>query len=100
MKLTFCKSHIINHYFCDVLPLLNLSCSSTHLNVLLVFVTGGLNTLVPTVAVAVSCVFIFCSILLIGPQRDGPKLLNLQLSSHGCGDILWVCHLHVFQTSF
>uniref|UniRef100_A0A287D6Q4 Olfactory receptor family 8 subfamily D member 1 n=1 Tax=Ictidomys tridecemlineatus TaxID=43179 RepID=A0A287D6Q4_ICTTR len=32
MKVSFCKSHIINHYFCDVLPLLNLSCSSTHLS--------------------------------------------------------------------
>jgi olfactory receptor len=65
MKLRFCKSHIISHYSCDVLPLLNLSCSSTHLSVLQVFVIGGLNTLEPTVAVAVAYAFIFCSIFRI-----------------------------------
>ncbi|KAL2807439.1 olfactory receptor 8D1 [Daubentonia madagascariensis] len=63
MKLSFCKSHIIDHYFCDVLPLLNLSCSNTHLNELLLFVIAGFNTLVPTLAVAVSYAFIFHSIL-------------------------------------
>jgi olfactory receptor len=73
MKLTFCKSHIISHYFCDVLPLLSLSCSSTHLSVLLLFVIGGLNTLEPTVAVAVSYAFIFCSILHIRSSEGWPK---------------------------
>nr|XP_026236683.1 LOW QUALITY PROTEIN: olfactory receptor 8D1-like [Urocitellus parryii] len=65
MKLSFCKFHIINHYFCDVLPLLNLSCSSTHLNELLLFVVAGFNTLVPTLAVAISYAFILYSILRI-----------------------------------
>ncbi|KAE8589849.1 hypothetical protein XENTR_v10017772, partial [Xenopus tropicalis] len=28
-KLSYCSSHLINHFFCDVAPLLKLSCSST-----------------------------------------------------------------------
>eukprot|EP00079_Xenopus_tropicalis_P037320 XP_017951091.1 PREDICTED: olfactory receptor 8H1-like [Xenopus tropicalis] len=28
-KLSYCASHLINHFFCDVTPLLKLSCSST-----------------------------------------------------------------------
>uniref|UniRef100_A0A8C6QEP9 Olfactory receptor n=1 Tax=Nannospalax galili TaxID=1026970 RepID=A0A8C6QEP9_NANGA len=58
MKLSFCRAHIISHYFCDVLPLLNISCSNAHLNELLLFIIAGLNTLLPTL----SYVFIFFSI--------------------------------------
>ncbi|OBS82104.1 hypothetical protein A6R68_23909, partial [Neotoma lepida] len=81
LKLSFCKSHIISHYFCDVLPLLNLSCSNTHLNELLVFVIGGVNTLVPTIAVAVSYVFIFSSILRIRSSEGRSKAFGT-CSSH------------------
>ncbi|XP_036049741.1 olfactory receptor 8D1-like [Onychomys torridus] len=81
MKLSFCKSHIIRHYFCDVLPLLNLSCSNTHLNELLIFVIGGINTLVPTIAVAVSYIFIFCSILHIRSSEGRSKAFGT-CSSH------------------
>nr|XP_048273379.1 olfactory receptor 8D1-like [Myodes glareolus] len=81
MKLNFCKSHIISHYFCDVLPLLNLSCSNTHLNELLLFIIGGINTLVPTVAVAISYVFIFSSILRIRSSEGRFKAFGT-CSSH------------------
>uniref|UniRef100_A0A8D2CZW8 G-protein coupled receptors family 1 profile domain-containing protein n=1 Tax=Sciurus vulgaris TaxID=55149 RepID=A0A8D2CZW8_SCIVU len=81
MKLTFCKSHIINHYFCDVLPLLNLSCSNTHLSELLLFVIAGLNTLVPTLAVTISYAFIFYSILRIRSSEGRSKAFGT-CSSH------------------
>uniref|UniRef100_A0A286Y032 G-protein coupled receptors family 1 profile domain-containing protein n=1 Tax=Cavia porcellus TaxID=10141 RepID=A0A286Y032_CAVPO len=75
MKLNFCQSYIISHYFCDVLPLLNFSCSSTHLNELLLFFIAGFNTLVPTLAVAVSYIFIFCSVLHIqSSERHCPLM--------------------------
>ncbi|XP_049986490.1 LOW QUALITY PROTEIN: olfactory receptor 8D1-like [Alexandromys fortis] len=81
IKLNFCKSHIITHYFCGVLPLLNLSCSNTHLNELLIFVIGGINTLVPTVAVAISYIFIFWSILRIKSSEGRSKAFRT-CSSH------------------
>ncbi|XP_052045524.1 olfactory receptor 8D1-like [Apodemus sylvaticus] len=81
MNLSFCKSHIITHYFCDVLPLLNLSCSDTKLNELLLFIIAGFNTLVPTLAVAVSYVFIFCSILHIRSSKGRSKAFGT-CSSH------------------
>ncbi|XP_027703368.1 olfactory receptor 8D1-like [Vombatus ursinus] len=73
MKLSFCKSHIISHYFCDVLPLLNLSCSSTQINELLLHVIAGFNTLVPTLAVLISYVFILASILRIRSTEGRSK---------------------------
>ncbi|XP_078502891.1 olfactory receptor 5AP2-like [Lissotriton helveticus] len=42
-RLSFCKSNKIMHYYCDVPPLLKLSCSDTSLNeAVLVFVSGSL----------------------------------------------------------
>ena len=32
LRLTFCDGNIINHYFCDLLPLMQLSCTSTYVN--------------------------------------------------------------------
>uniref|UniRef100_A0A286XGL9 G-protein coupled receptors family 1 profile domain-containing protein n=1 Tax=Cavia porcellus TaxID=10141 RepID=A0A286XGL9_CAVPO len=81
MKLDFCQPHIISHYFCDVLPRVNLSCSSTHLNELLLFFIAGFNTLVPTLAVAVSYTFIFCSVLRIQSSEGRSKAFGT-CSSH------------------
>ncbi|XP_028722337.1 olfactory receptor 8D1-like [Peromyscus leucopus] len=81
MRLSFCKSHIISHYFCDVLPLLNLSCSNTHLNELLLFIIAGFNSLFPTLSVTISYVFIFCSILRIKSSEGRSKAFGT-CSSH------------------
>ncbi|XP_052584230.1 olfactory receptor 8D1-like [Peromyscus californicus insignis] len=81
MPLSFCKSHIISHYFCDVLPLLNLSCSNTHLNELLLFIIAGFNTLFPTLSVTISYVFIFYSILRIKSSEGRSKAFGT-CSSH------------------
>ncbi|CAM5148118.1 unnamed protein product, partial [Natator depressus] len=36
-QLSFCSSNIINHFFCDILPLLALSCSDTRINEIVMF---------------------------------------------------------------
>ncbi|XP_037695792.1 olfactory receptor 143-like [Choloepus didactylus] len=41
IRLTFCDSNTVNHYMCDVYPLLQLSCSSTYVNELLVSIIVG-----------------------------------------------------------
>ncbi|KAM6274177.1 olfactory receptor 5AS1-like [Porphyrio hochstetteri] len=39
--LSFCGSKAINHFFCDIPPLLELSCSDTHVNEVLLFTLCG-----------------------------------------------------------
>ncbi|XP_066111096.1 olfactory receptor 8D1-like [Saccopteryx bilineata] len=80
-QLSFCKSHIINHYFCDFLPLLHLSCSNTHLNELLLFIIGGVNVLLPILTLFVSYAFIFRSILRIQSSEGRSKAFRT-CSSH------------------
>ncbi|XP_043777403.1 olfactory receptor 8D1-like [Cervus elaphus] len=81
MKLSFCKSQVISHYFCDVHPLLNLSWPNTHVSELLLFVIVGLNTLVPTLAFFIYYAFIFHSIFLIQSSESQSKAFGT-CSSH------------------
>ncbi|XP_038622085.1 olfactory receptor 5K1-like [Tachyglossus aculeatus] len=40
-RLTFCRSNIINHFFCDIIPLFRLSCTDPYINVLMIFIFSG-----------------------------------------------------------
>nr|DBA18911.1 TPA: hypothetical protein GDO54_014804 [Pyxicephalus adspersus] len=40
-KLTFCGSHIIENFFCDLPQLLQISCSDIYINILFIFLCGG-----------------------------------------------------------
>ncbi|XP_064124433.1 olfactory receptor 8D2-like [Loxodonta africana] len=79
--LSFCGSHTVSHYFCDIIPLLTLSCSSTHINEILLFIIGGVNTLAPTLAVLISYAFILSSILCIHSTEGRTKAFGTY-SSH------------------
>lgn len=60
--LPFCRSRRINHFFCDGLPLLDLSCSDTHVNAAIVSAVVGFNVLNTTVFILVSCLFVLSSV--------------------------------------
>ncbi|XP_028384690.1 olfactory receptor 145-like [Phyllostomus discolor] len=64
-RLTFCADHLVDHYMCDILPLLELSCTSTQVNVLVVFVVVGIDIGVPVVTIFISYALILSSILHI-----------------------------------
>ncbi|XP_057624319.1 olfactory receptor 150-like [Chionomys nivalis] len=71
IRLVFCKSNIIRHYFCDYFPILELSCSSTFINEVLLWSLGSFNILIPAVTILSSYIFIIVSILHI--QSTGGK---------------------------
>ena len=56
--LPFCGPNIIDHYFCDVLPLLKLACSDTFLNGLLIVANGGTLSVISFVVLLASYVII------------------------------------------
>ncbi|XP_012326025.3 olfactory receptor 8B3-like [Aotus nancymaae] len=81
LRLNFCDANTINHYFCDILPLLQLSCTSTYINELVVFIVVGINIIVPTVTIFISYGFILSSILHISSKEGRSKAFST-CSSH------------------
>ncbi|XP_008852435.1 olfactory receptor 5W2-like [Nannospalax galili] len=64
-RLCFCGSTEINHFFCDVPPLLLISCSDTEVNELAIFVIFGFIELSTISGVLVSYCYIILSVLKI-----------------------------------
>ncbi|XP_058400431.1 olfactory receptor 8B8-like [Diceros bicornis minor] len=81
LRLNFCDANTINHYMCDILPLLELSCSSTHVNELVVLIVVGFDVSVPGLTIIVSYSFILSSILRIHSTEGRSKALST-CSSH------------------
>ncbi|XP_074153557.1 olfactory receptor 8G50-like [Sminthopsis crassicaudata] len=81
LRVLFCKENKVNHYFCDLLPLLKLSCSSTYVNEVMALVFSTFNILFPAMTIICSYVFIIASILKIQSTRGRSKAFNT-CSSH------------------
>ncbi|KAM4845634.1 olfactory receptor 5W2-like [Thomomys bottae] len=64
-RLCFCGSNEINHFFCDVPPLLLISCSDTRVNELAIFTIFGFIELSTISGVLVSYCYIISSVLKI-----------------------------------
>ncbi|XP_051011659.1 olfactory receptor 145-like [Acomys russatus] len=81
LSLTFCDGNTINHYFCDLLPLMQLSCTSTYVNEMALFIVAGKDIIVPTVIIFSSYGFILFTILKIRSTESRSKAFST-CSSH------------------
>ncbi|XP_065272352.1 olfactory receptor 6N1-like [Emys orbicularis] len=80
-QLTFCGPNEIDHFYCDPIPLMELSCSDTHLSMLVDFIIISVFTLPPFLLTLMSYVFILGSILRI-PSTTGRQKAFSTCSSH------------------
>ncbi|XP_076780806.1 olfactory receptor 8B8-like [Arvicanthis niloticus] len=76
LRLTFCDGNIINHYMCDIPPLLKLSCTSTSINELVVFIVVGFNVTVPILTIFISYALILSNILSIHSAEGRSKAFS------------------------
>ncbi|XP_036786117.2 olfactory receptor 8B4 [Manis pentadactyla] len=81
LRLTFCDSNIINHYLCEVLPLLLLSCTSTHVNELVFFIVVGGVITISSISIFISYALILSNILRI-PSAEGRSKALSTCGSH------------------
>ncbi|XP_078518793.1 olfactory receptor 1S1-like [Lissotriton helveticus] len=80
-SLFFCGPNQILHYFCDIGPLLKLSCVPTSTNELVIFTEGSLIVMIPFSAVLFSYVCIVVAILKIR-STEGRQRAFSTCSSH------------------
>ncbi|XP_028561869.2 olfactory receptor 5AS1-like [Podarcis muralis] len=80
-RLSFCSSNVINHFFCDIPPLLALSCSNTHFNEILLFALCGFIQMSTFVLIIISYACILCTILRM-PSTDGRLKAFSTCTSH------------------
>ncbi|XP_052014562.1 olfactory receptor 187-like [Apodemus sylvaticus] len=62
-RLTFCDSNIINHFYCDIMPLLKISCNDTSLNYLMLFIFSGSIQVFSILTILISYTLVLLSIL-------------------------------------
>ncbi|XP_055477968.1 olfactory receptor 8B4-like [Psammomys obesus] len=81
LKLTFCDSNMIYHYLCEVLPLLQLSCTSTYANELVFFIVVGVVITASSISIFISYALILSNILRI-PSAEGRSKAFSTCGSH------------------
>lgn len=80
-QLSFCASHSIPHFFCDLLPILKLACSDTRVFHIMMFTETTLSGVVPLTYVLVSYAHIMHTILRI-PSAEGKHKVFSTCGSH------------------
>uniref|UniRef100_A0A8C9K845 Olfactory receptor family 1 subfamily N member 1 n=1 Tax=Panthera tigris altaica TaxID=74533 RepID=A0A8C9K845_PANTA len=81
--LSFSVAGEIAHFFCDITLILKLSCSDTHISMLMVFAIGGTVLIVPFICIVISYIhFILAFLRVQTPGVEGKAFSTC--SSHLC----------------
>uniref|UniRef100_A0A452GG73 Olfactory receptor n=1 Tax=Gopherus agassizii TaxID=38772 RepID=A0A452GG73_9SAUR len=97
-SLPFCGSNEINHFFCDIPPVLKLACGVTYMNEIAVFMVALLFITFPFVLILVSYLLILLTILKMPSAQSRHKAFST-CSSHllvvtlfyGTGIVTYMC---------
>ncbi|XP_040099682.1 olfactory receptor 139 [Oryx dammah] len=74
--LDFCGPNVVNHFYCDLPPLFQLSCSSIHLNGQLLFVGATFMGVVPLIFISVSYAHVAAAVLRIRSSEGRKKAFS------------------------
>ncbi|NXN63321.1 OR6M1 protein, partial [Himantopus himantopus] len=80
-SLPFCGPNVIDHFFCDIEPLINLSCADTHLLELVKFALSIVVLLCSLLFTSLSYIYIIFTVLHI-PSSSGWKKAFSTCASH------------------
>ncbi|XP_071984389.1 olfactory receptor 5V1-like [Engystomops pustulosus] len=81
LRLTFCDSNIIQSFFCDVSKLLQISCTDTLVNLLSIFILGGLLGISSLLMTFIPYVTVFSTVLKMKVKEKRFKAFST-CSSH------------------
>ncbi|XP_077675241.1 olfactory receptor 5AR1-like [Eretmochelys imbricata] len=75
-RLSFCDSNVINHFFCDVPPILKLSCSDTHTTNIVHFTCTAVVVTPTILIILISYIYIVVAILRINSAKSQLKAFS------------------------
>ncbi|NWZ88274.1 OL226 protein, partial [Poecile atricapillus] len=75
-QLSFCGPSVINHFYCDVSPLLNLSCTKRRVAEMVDFISALFILLIPLSVIIISYIYIISTILLIPKAQNRTKAFS------------------------
>ncbi|XP_041604658.1 olfactory receptor 5K1 [Vulpes lagopus] len=76
LRLTFCGSHQINHFYCDILPLYRLSCIDPYVNELVLFIFSGSIQVFTIGSVLISYFYILFTIFKMKSKEGRVKAFS------------------------
>ncbi|XP_055470161.1 olfactory receptor 5B2-like [Psammomys obesus] len=79
--LSFCHSNVVNHFFCDIPPLLSLSCSDIYTNEIVLLFLAAFNIALTVLVILSSYILIFIAILRMH-SAEGQKKAISTCTSH------------------
>ncbi|NXF11888.1 OR6B1 protein, partial [Smithornis capensis] len=79
-QLSFCGPSVINHFYCDISPLLNLSCTKRLIAEMVDFVLALLILLIPLSVIVISYVCIISTILFLPMAQKRKKAFSTCVS--------------------
>ncbi|XP_058382867.1 olfactory receptor 8U3-like [Diceros bicornis minor] len=79
-QLVYCGPNIINHFYCDDVPLMALACSDTSLKETLIFIFAGFNMISSLATVFISYLYIVTAILQIQSTEGRRKAFSTCVS--------------------
>ncbi|XP_018428860.1 PREDICTED: olfactory receptor 5B12-like [Nanorana parkeri] len=94
LNLTFCESDIVESLFCNLPQLLQISCSDTFINILLIFVLAGFVTVGCITLTILPYVYIFKTVLKMQVKGKRSKVFST------CSSHLTVVFIFYFSGSF
>ncbi|XP_052616028.1 olfactory receptor 5B12-like [Peromyscus californicus insignis] len=74
--LSFCHSNVVNHFFCDIPPLLTLSCSDIYKNEMVLFMLAAFNVAFTLLVIITSYLLIFVAILRMHSAEGRKKAIS------------------------
>ncbi|XP_077011821.1 olfactory receptor 10R2-like [Tamandua tetradactyla] len=96
-SLPFCGSNKVNHYFCDISPVIHLACGEIYINELVIFICGVLVLIVPLFFICISYGFIVRTILRIPSAKGKRKAFSTCISHltvvivhYGCASFVYL----------
>ncbi|XP_051023070.1 LOW QUALITY PROTEIN: putative olfactory receptor 5AK3 [Acomys russatus] len=75
-SLSYCNSKDINHFFCDVVPIITLSCSDIAINIMLLTVFVGFNLTFTVSVVIFSYIYVMAAILKMSSTAGRKKTFS------------------------